>query len=68
MSQERWEAYVRYRLTRVRAQIQETERLICPRTPEELVLLQKRLQRLKEREAQLAALLTAEPPLGLFDP
>jgi len=47
--------------------IAETERLMRPPTPEELVLLQQTLQRLKEQEAQLTRLLAAEPPTGLFD-
>jgi hypothetical protein len=68
MLHERWKAYPAYRRARVRARIQETERLMRPPTPEELVSLQKVLQRLKEQEAQLTYLLTVEPPRGLFDP
>ncbi len=68
MLQHRWKAYLAYRMARVRARIQETERLMRPPTPEELVPLQKALQRLNEYEAQLTGLLTAEPPPGLFDP
>jgi hypothetical protein len=68
MLHERWKAYLAYRRARVRARIQETERLMRPPTPEELVSLQKVLQRLKEQEAQLTYLLTVESPRGLFDP
>jgi hypothetical protein len=68
MFHERWKAYLAYRRARVRARIQETERLMRPPTPEELVPLQKMLQRLKEQEAQLTHLLTVESPAGLFDP
>jgi hypothetical protein len=68
MSQHRWKAYLAYRMARVRARIQETERLMRPPTPEELIPLQKTLQRLKEQEAQLARLMAAEPPTELFDP
>jgi hypothetical protein len=68
MPQDRYHAYVAYRLARVRARIQETERLMRPPTIKELVPLHQRLQRLKEQEAQLTGLLTSEPPLGLFDP
>ena len=68
MRQERWKAYLAHRMARVRARIQETERLMRPPTPEELVPLQKQLQRLHEQEAQLVCLLTAKPPLELFDP
>jgi hypothetical protein len=68
MCQERWKAYVTYRLARVRARIQETERLMRPPTTEELAPLQQRLQRLKEQEAQYVSLLGAGPPPRLFDP
>jgi hypothetical protein len=68
MRQERWKTYLTYRLRRVRARIQDTERLMRPPTPEELVALQNTRRRLKEQEAQLVHLLTVEPPLGLFDP
>jgi hypothetical protein len=68
MLHERWKAYLTYRRARVRARIQETERLMRPPTPEELVPLQKVLQRLKEQEAQLTHLLTIESPPRLFDP
>lgn len=68
MLQERWKAYVTYRLARVHARIQETERLMRPPTTEELKPLQQRLQWLKEQEAQLAGLIAAEPSTGLFDP
>jgi hypothetical protein len=62
MLQDRWKAYVASRMARVRERIGEIERLMRPPTPEELVPLQKRLQRLKEQEAHLTCLLTAEPP------
>jgi hypothetical protein len=68
MLQDRWKAYLTYRIMCVRTRIQETERLMRPPTPEELIPLQKALQRLKAQEAQLTYLLTAEPPPGLFDP
>jgi hypothetical protein len=68
MLQDRWKAYLTYRMARVRARIAETERLMRPPTPEELVALQRALQRLREQESQLTCLLTAEPPSGLFDP
>jgi hypothetical protein len=68
MLQDRWKAYLAYRRARVRARIQEIERLMRPPTPEELVLLQKTLQRLKEQEGQLTRLLSAEPSPGLFSP
>jgi hypothetical protein len=68
MPQDRYQAYVAYRLACVRARIQETEQLMRPPTLEELVPLHQRLQRLKEQEAQLTSLLTREPPLGLCDP
>ena len=61
MPENRWTAYVAYRLERVRERIQETERLMRPPTPEELLCLQKVLHRLKEQEATLASLLTAAP-------
>jgi hypothetical protein len=68
MLQDRWKAYLAYRRARVRARIEEIERLMRPPTPEELVLLQKTLQRLKEQEGQLTRLLSAEPSPGLFSP
>jgi hypothetical protein len=61
MSQDRCNAYVSYRLACVRERIQETERLMRPPTPEELLCLQKVLQRLKEQETQLASILAAAP-------
>jgi hypothetical protein len=67
MFEDRWQAYLAHRIARVRARIQETERLMRPPTPEELVRLQKTLQRLKEQETQLTRLLSAEPCRGLFD-
>jgi hypothetical protein len=68
MLQERWKAYVAYRLRRVQARLQETERLMRPPTPEELLSLQQALQQLKAQEAHLTCLLTTEPTPGLFDP
>lgn len=68
MLQEHSKAYIAYYRARVRARIHETERLMRPPTPEELVPLQKALQRLREQEAQLTRLLTGEPSPGLFDP
>jgi hypothetical protein len=61
MPEDRWSAYVAYRLERVRERIQETERLMRPPTPEELLCLQKVLHRLKEQEVTLTSLLTAAP-------
>jgi hypothetical protein len=58
MSQDHCNAYVAYRLACVRERIRETERLMRPPTPEELLCLEKVLQRLKEQEVQLTALLT----------
>ena len=49
---------------RVRARIQETERLMRPPLPEELLCLHKAMQRLKEQEAYLAAILVAALPGG----
>jgi hypothetical protein len=57
MPEDRWSAYVTYRLERVRERIQETERLMRPPTPEELLCLQNILRRLKEQETTLASLL-----------
>ena len=68
MLHNRWKAYLAYRRARVRARIQETERLMRPPTPEELVPLRKALQRLKDQEAQLTHLLSVEASQGLFDP
>jgi len=68
MSQDRWNAYVAYRLACVRGRIQETERLMRPPTPEELLCLQKAMQRLKAQEAYLAAMLGVAPPPGVCDP
>ena len=62
MPQDRCNAYVAYRLACVRERIQETERLMRPPTPEELLCLQKACRRLKEQEAQLASILAAAPP------
>ena len=45
-----------------RARIQETERLMRPPTPEELLCLQKAVDRLKEQEATLSSILAAAPP------
>jgi hypothetical protein len=61
MPEDRWSTYVAYQLTCVRERIQETERLMRPPTPEELLGLQNLLHRLKELEGALASLLTATP-------
>jgi hypothetical protein len=68
MPQDRWKAYLAHRMACVRERIHETERLMRPPTPQELRCLETALQRLKDQEAILAQLLTAEPPQGLFDP
>jgi len=62
-----WKAYVAYCLACVRDRIQETECLMRPPTPQELLYLQQVLQRLKEQEAQLTYALTTVPSTGLFD-
>jgi hypothetical protein len=67
MPEDRWSTYVAYRLERVRERIQETERLMRPPTPEELLCLQKVLHRLKEQDVTLTSLLTA-PPQGEVTP
>jgi hypothetical protein len=67
MPQERWKAYLAYRIACVRERIQETERLMRPPTPQELVCLEQALLRLKEQEAILTYTLAAAPPAGLFD-
>jgi hypothetical protein len=53
---------------RVRARIQETEWLMRPPTPEERLCLQQAMQRLKEQEAYLAAMLGVATPPGVCDP
>jgi hypothetical protein len=68
MPEDRWGTYVTYRLACVRKRIQEMERLMRPPTPEELLCLQKAMQRLKEQEAYLAAMLGVETPLGVCNP
>ena len=68
MTEDRWSTYVAYRLACVRARIQETERLMRPPTPEELLCLQKAMQRLREQEAYLAAMLGVATPSGVCDP
>jgi hypothetical protein len=68
MLEDRWSRYVAYRLACVRERIQETERLMRPPTPEELLCLQKAMQRLKEQEAYLAAMLGVATPPGVCDP
>ena len=67
MPEDPWSTYVKYRLACVRERILETERLMRPRTPEELRCLQKALHRLKEQEAALAYILAAGPT-GFCDP
>jgi hypothetical protein len=68
MPEDRWSTYVAYRLACVRARIQETERLMRPPTPEELLCLQKAMQRLREQEAYLVAMLGVGTPPGVCDP
>jgi hypothetical protein len=68
MPEDRWNAYVAYRLACVRERIQETERLMRPPMPEELLCLQQVLQRLKEQETYLAAMLRVATPPGVCDP
>jgi hypothetical protein len=68
MSQDRWNVYVAYRLACVRARIQETQRLMRPPTPDELLCLHKAMQRLTEQEAYLAAMLGVATPPGVGDP
>jgi hypothetical protein len=67
MPEDRWSTYVAYRLACVRECVHETERLMRPPTPEELLCLQKALHRLKEQEAALAYILAAGPA-GFCDP
>jgi hypothetical protein len=62
MSHERWTAYLTFRMARLRARIQRTERLMRPPTPEEVVALGRELERLKVQEAQLTRLLAEGPP------
>jgi hypothetical protein len=62
MPKDRWSTYVAHRLACVRECIQDTERLMRPPTPEELLCLHKTLQRLKEQEAALSYILAAAPP------
>ena len=64
MSPDQSHAYLAHRLASVRAHIQETERLMRPPTPEELLCLQKVMQRLKEQEVQLTHLLAQTPSSG----
>jgi hypothetical protein len=68
MPEDRWGTYVAYRLACVRERIQETARLMRPPTPEELLCLQKTMQRLKEQEVYLAAMLGVAIPPGVCDP
>jgi hypothetical protein len=68
MPQERWKAYLAHRIACVRERIHETERLMRPPTPQELICLEQALQRLKAQEATLTYTLAAGPPAGLFDP
>jgi hypothetical protein len=62
MPKDRWSTYVVYRQACVRQGIQDTERLMRPPTPEELLCLQRTLQRLKEQEAALSYILASAPP------
>jgi hypothetical protein len=68
MPQDHCNTYVAYRLACVRERIQETERLMRPPTPEELLCLHKVLQRLKEQEVQLTYILARIQPPGPCDP
>lgn len=68
MPEDRWSMYVASRLACVRERIQETERLMRPPTPEELLCLHKVMQRLTEQEASLAAMLGVATPPGICDP
>jgi hypothetical protein len=61
MPEDRWSTYVAYRLACVRECIQETERLMRPPTPEELLYLQNTLRRLKEQESTLVYMLAVVP-------
>jgi hypothetical protein len=62
MPHERWTAYLRDRLTRLRTRIHETERLMRPPTAEEAATLRRQLDLLKAKEAKLTRLLTDTPP------
>ena len=68
MPQDGWNTYIAHRIACVRERIHETERLMRPPTPQELVWLQKTLQRLKEQEAAFTRILATALPTGLFDP
>jgi hypothetical protein len=68
MPEDRWSTYVAYRLACVRERIQETERLMRPPTSEELLCLQKAMQRLKAQEAYLAAMLGVGTPPEVCNP
>jgi hypothetical protein len=68
MPEDRWSAYVAYRLACVRERIQETEWLMRPPTPEDLLCLHKAIQRLTEQEAYLAPMLGVAMPPGVCDP
>jgi hypothetical protein len=64
MSQERWITYLTHRIARLRKRIEQTERLMRPPTPEELVALRQELELLKAREAKLTRMLTDAPSDG----
>jgi hypothetical protein len=64
MREDRWKAYLTHRIARVRARIQETERLMRPPTPQELISLGKELELLKAQERRLSQMLTAGQPDG----
>jgi hypothetical protein len=62
MPEDRWSTYVAYRLACVRHRIQETERLMRPPTPEEILCLHEVLRRLKEQEVVLDHILATVSP------
>ncbi len=67
MREDRWRAYLTHRIARVRARIQETERLMRPPTPQELISLRKELELLKAQETRLTEMLKAAQPEGLSE-
>jgi uncharacterized protein involved in exopolysaccharide biosynthesis len=64
MRENHWKAYLTHRIARVRARIQETERLMRPPTQQELISLSKELELLKAQEKRLTQMLTAAQPDG----
>jgi hypothetical protein len=67
MLHDRWQVYLTHRIACVQERIRETERLMRPPTPEELVALQQELELLKCQEAKLTCILEVSQPPGLFD-